>query len=338
LKNHGLPGSIKKKAFVVKIYKKIKEGKKRTIKLFGLPVYSCSGKSPDHLHPEAAWRTKKLRTKLGRGLLSLLPRGIRQYCLGFVEKAENIFCRPRFGSKMSLAAILPGGIGDRLVSAAWLGEFYRQVPFLGDIDVVIVAKDEDSSITDFFRYNLGFVHSLLSLEEFNRVKSRYDVIINIGHFIEVQYRNDRRLSCQYPEFIACLASYEAFCARHRKYLVNSPRFDGAWATYCILMGWNRWDELGAGGPVAFGRGTECRFSLPDESYSIISALGLEWKKYVTIHSGMDSNLAIEKPGMKLWPLENWRKFCYAFKKKSRMPFWYNLAESIPWQSRESILT
>jgi hypothetical protein len=246
-----------------------------------------------------------------------------------VEKTENIFCRAWLGNKISLAAILHGGIGDRLVSAAWLNEFYRQISPPGDLDVVIVAKDKDPSATDFFRHNLGFIRSLLTLKEFNRAKSGYDAIINIGHFIEVQYRNEGRLSRLSPKLAACLASYDSFTARHRKYVVNSPNFDGAWAAYCTLMGWNRWDELGAGGSVAFGRETKCRFSLPGESSSVVSAFGLEKRRYVTIHSGMDANISIGKPGKKLWPLENWREFCRAFKKKILTFFWCSLAGSIP---------
>ena len=146
----------------------------------------------------------------------------------------------------------------------------------------------------------------------------YDLKLRVLHFFLVEEVNISKITSKSQKLADVTQKLRDFANLHGKYAYKQPLFDGAWADYCILRGWNRWDELGANEAISFSHETRIATHINVDAFSTLESHGLTGKPFITIHAGGDKSAYRSSHGTKIWPLERWGQFCRLF--KSRYPY------------------
>jgi len=216
---------------------------------------------------------------------------------------------PYFQDRVSIAARIDGPLGDTLVELAWLKEMHRHLDEKAHIDVY--GRAEFLAVA---AYRHSYIKSLRPYALYHLVGG-YDLKLRISHLVLVDEANIPRLAKKSPKLSELVDKLHAFAKQHEKYTTGQPQHDGAWADFCVLRGWNRWDELGASGAIPFSRKTWGAVHINIESFPVLETRGLAGRPYITIHAGGDRAMYPSAQGTKIWPLELWGRFARLFKER-----------------------
>ena len=204
---------------------------------------------------------------------------------------------------VTIKAIASGGYGDNIVYFSFLKELYKNIDVQTHIDVF-------THYADMFRGH-PYVRNVYANEPLH---INYDITLRMDHFITLL---DCRISLneeKYTSLRAILSNFLAFSDRYKKY--NHARandgHDGAWAKLCAILGWNRWDALGASGAIPFSRNSRGFIPIHAGALDTLKRHGLEKSSYITIHAGAAERVMSDYMP-KVWPREHWREFCRIFK-------------------------
>ena len=202
-------------------------------------------------------------------------------------------------SDMRIAVCLQYGVGDSLIALAWLKELYINSPVKLHIDVFI---REDVSMPPFA---LPFIRNWQPARLFLPARG-YDIKLTIYHFILVREYSQRAQQSQY--FSGLIEKIQIFADRYAKYS-EKPLYHGAWADFCALRGWNRWDVLGASEAIPFSRAGSIAPDWDSSAFSILQQHDLQKKTFFTLHSGGDERAYPGGVGVKILPQDCWTEFC-----------------------------
>jgi ADP-heptose:LPS heptosyltransferase len=251
-------------------------------------------------------------------IIFLLPKKYHMHtikCLLFFLRKLNVFntytifnyantlSNYILNSKIRIAISLSGGLGDKLISLAWIKEFYKNFNEKIDIDIFCYSNE-----MAYLSYMNSYIHKLYDNSLFNDNNNNYTLKIKLCHFILIVY-TDYVSATTDKQFANFIKQVNDFNMKYHKYSFSEPFYDGGWANLCTLKGWNRWDELGVNNAIPFSRNTKSVIHLNTNFFSILSKYGLEGKKYITIHAEGDTNSAEPLKLVKIWPPQLWSHFC-----------------------------
>jgi hypothetical protein len=209
--------------------------------------------------------------------------------------------------RLHVAVLLPSGLGNALISFAWVQKFLRDVPTKICIDLYA-----PSHLAKYLCTDISFVDTIYNKALFP-ITTGYDLKLRLSHFVEVASFNMANISFVSSQLAETISKWFLFSQTHGKYIKRAPQYDGAWAKLCGLMGWNRWSELGASGGLAFSEQDIGLLPVPKNENEILRHLKLAAGQYITVHTG-----ASAKPSQrqtKNWPLSHWEKFCSLLKEQ-----------------------
>ena len=211
--------------------------------------------------------------------------------------------------RLSIAVLVAGGFGDSLIALAWVKELYRHLDEKVHID--LYGRSDLLSVAAYMHSHIA---SILGSGLFS-LASGYDLKLKIAHFCLVIEANTPRIASKSRKLFDIVQKLRGFAERHKKYAYRQPQFDGVWADYCNLQGWNRWDELGANEAIPFSRHTWGVVHINCDHFSVPEKYGLAGQPFITIHAGGDTAYHTSSHGSRIWPLAQWGQFCRLFKER-----------------------
>ena len=205
------------------------------------------------------------------------------------------------------------GLGDSIVSLAWIQELYKQMPIPIEFDLYGRVKN-----LQFLTYKKEYIKGIYPHSLFER-SIGYDIKLRIHYFVIPLQFCIPALSEKCPSLIEVLERLQDFNSLYSIYINTKPSIYGAWASVCMFNGWNRWDVLGANHAIPFNRNSRLDFVQPVDMSSILHKFSLQNRPYITIHRGIGSGgIDLEKnkdSWVKILPAKNFGAFCRLFKEK-----------------------
>lgn len=211
--------------------------------------------------------------------------------------------------QINIAVRINGGLGDSLICLAFLKEIY---------------KLSSQKITFDIFGRIDFLHHLTLMQPYiENIYDRstydfaqgYNIKLTIVHFVEFDYI-DERISEINPEICEIIKSISNFNNKFNHYIRNQPLFDGAWAAYCTLRGWDRWSELSIDKKINFSQNIWYGLHLDITKFDVLDKFELKNSPYITIHAGCDTSCKFPlEESTKIWPQQAWKNFYEQFKKR-----------------------
>ena len=233
---------------------------------------------------------------------------IRKAALIILRKSHYAIRETTSNNEIAVAIQLEGGMGDSIINAAWVKEFYKQM----DCPVLIDIFGRDD--LKFVLNGHSYVNNIMPHSLFENVYG-YDIKFKIGHFVLVKEVNLHKIASKSKKLIQIVECLNAFSEKYSKYAFSQPYYDGVWAKLCTHKGWNRWDELGANEAIEFSRNNNAMLHIDTIASAILKKYKLDFSPFITLHTGSDVAIQAGSLGTKVWPLERWAEFCQICKKK-----------------------
>lgn len=151
------------------------------------------------------------------------------------------------------------------------------------------------------------------------IPADYDIVMRGCHFLMFTHYDMKRIERLVPGFVPSLKKAMEIQKCFRAFDGFSPCLDGNFAEIMIGNGYSRISSLGLFSELEFygfpvGQNDRCPLPIDrTEQNAVLKKHGLEYKKHITIHSGMNVNTSAWEM-TENWPEENWRRFADMFKK------------------------
>ncbi|MGN0894948.1 MAG: glycosyltransferase family 9 protein [Succinivibrio sp.] len=211
-----------------------------------------------------------------------------------------------YDDAISVALRLTGGFGDYIISAKVIEELLR----IATCKLVIYAEKQEFANAVYCNYpntTLNFK------DQFFQEASKYDLALDIGHFVECfNYRKDKvkLISEELAKRIDYLIENynKIYVDIEQQWYRERLRFEK-----CRLEGLDRWTELRMGKTFEIA---DKKINLPllSDHRNCLEQLGLTNKQYITINYGADA-MRVGLKQLKLWPKDNLEKFISLFHAK-----------------------
>ena len=211
--------------------------------------------------------------------------------------------------QINIAVRINGGLGDSLICLAFLKEIY---------------KLSSQKITFDIFGRIDFLHHLTLMQPYiENIYDRstydfsqgYNIKLTITHFVELDHIDERIFAIN-PEIEEIIKSISNFNNKFNHYIRNEPLFDGAWAAYCTLRGWDRWSELSIDKKINFSQNIWYGLHLDITKFDVLDKFELKNSPYITIHAGCDTACKFPlEESTKIWPQQAWKNFYEQFKKR-----------------------
>lgn len=227
---------------------------------------------------------------------------LRHHTIETTDRTEWI----EYEDAISVAVRVTGGFGDYIISAKVVEELLE----LANCKIEIFAEKQEFAKAVYCEYpNIVFNFN----EEFIAQASRYDLAIDVGHFVECfNYRKDKvkaiseelaaRVDFLVDHYDEIYIDIEQQCYRER------IRFER-----CRQEGLDRWTELRMGKTFDIAD-KKVRIPMFKEYEDCLEQLDLINKRFITINYGADA-MRIGLKQLKLWPKDNLESFIKLFHEK-----------------------
>ncbi len=203
------------------------------------------------------------------------------------------------------------GLGDSIISLAWIKELYMQIPYPLEID--LYGKEKNLS----FLTNLySFINGIYPAKLFNNATG-YDIKLHLHYHVLLISYAPASIAKKFPGMIDIINKLNEYNSEYKKY-IDTKYLHAAWVQVCNFFNWNRWDSLGSNNCIDFNRHSVGLFHIHMEAISCLKKFDLHKKKYITIHRGIDAQHRARKTSnvwMKVWPDKNAEDFCALFKQQ-----------------------
>jgi ADP-heptose:LPS heptosyltransferase len=218
--------------------------------------------------------------------------------------------------QLRLLVHVKGGIGDVVMSRVFVSRLRRAFPFSE------IYFCHDSRETADMIFPRGEQPELINgFRDRKYIPSDYDIIMRGCHFLMFSHYDMERIERLAPDFVPAFRKALEIQECFRAFDEFSPCLDGHFAEIMIRNGYSRISSLGLFSGLEFygfpvGQNDRCPLPLgKTEQNAVLAKHGLEHKKYITIHSGMNVNTSIAGEMTRNWPEENWRRFAVMFRER-----------------------
>ena len=145
----------------------------------------------------------------------------------------------------------------------------------------------------------------------------YDLVMSGCHAFHFDYVDQTRLQQLAPQWIS---TYQRICdLQHKLQIItlNTPHLDGIWAKISMAYGSSRIKNLGLTTGIEVEQDDRVPLHLdPDKLTQTLTQLGLQNKKYITIHDGTNTNTDLHgRAATRCWPRAHWEQFGRLFKQQ-----------------------
>lgn len=240
-----------------------------------------------------------------------LKTKIRSLALSFSGKHI-----PKPENRIRMLIHIRGGIGDVVMSRIFVFRLRQAFPsaeiyFCHDsreIAEMVFPPNENRKLIDKF-------------QDKKYIPADYDIVMSGCHFLMFDFYDIGRIQKIVPDYIAVFNKALKLQQCFKDFAEFSPCLDGNFAEIMIRNGYSRISSLGLFSGLEFygfpvGQNDRCPLPIDKtEQKAVLKKHGLEHKKYITIHSGMNVNTSIAGEMTRNWPEENWRRFAVLFKER-----------------------
>ncbi|MGB2578765.1 ADP-heptose:LPS heptosyltransferase [Elusimicrobium simillimum] len=223
----------------------------------------------------------------------------KQFTWGLKAKA------PQFGPQLRALVHVRGGIGDVIMSRIFVAALRNAVP-----SAHITYAHEHIGVAQMVYGGDKLVDEIIGRKY---ILKHYDVVISGCYTFNYDYYNLERIKAVAPEFETILNKGLAAQKVLEPVVINTPYLDGAMARWCVSMGMDRFGSMGLSTGLDVSQANPSPITLKEENFEILKSVGLEGKKYITIHDGMNTDTVMMGRPSRMWPREHWREFVKMFK-------------------------
>lgn len=199
-----------------------------------------------------------------------------------------------------------GGIGDVAMTRVFIKKLRETLP-QAEISFCFDSK----AVTDMI-----FSDGLIDRFQDRRYRPEdYDLVISGCHLLVFDYYDRERITKLAPHFLPALEQGLAIQHCFKDFARYTPYLDGTLAEIAIAHGGSRVQNLGWFTGLEVGQNDRAEIQLSAQTTrQTLGKLGLENKKYITIHDGINTNTDTSSGHpTRCWPQENWREFVRLFK-------------------------
>lgn len=229
------------------------------------------------------------------------------------KKAVRLFVRRLFKKpaakpqdRLKLLVHVRGGIGDVAMTRVFVARLREKFPTAQ----IYICYDSQSVVEMIFSDGLadGFASRKYDPRD-------YDLVMSGCHAFYFDYVDLPRLQRLAPQWMSDFEQARALQERMKIITQNTPHLDGLWAKISVAYGSSRIANMGLTAGVPVGQNDRAPIPLsPEKMQSVLQHLGLQGKKYITIHDGTNTNTDLHgRPATRCWPREHWQEFARLFK-------------------------
>jgi len=208
---------------------------------------------------------------------------------------------------LRIAVRLWGGLGDVLISSAWMKELYRRIDASIEIDIFVPSRCQ------FIFLLMPYKHNFFEGNLYDTVVG-YDLKLDINtQRVQITNWAPYRILDKDKYIYSIMSEIINFNSKHDKFLRDYPYSNDRFMNYMSKKGRNRWSVLNIDEAFDFDQ-AKGLLHLDIFKYNVLNELGLNGKHYVTIHAGCDITCKEQKQ-VKLWMLEHYTALCELIKKR-----------------------
>lgn len=201
-------------------------------------------------------------------------------------------------SCLNVAIKLTGGLGDLLVAANYLHVLYESLDS-NEVRFYLFAHKDIKIARTVFR-GMPFVFSLKTLNDIEDSNKDYDLFFEIQRYPFVRHKDTKRIYRYAPFLIEVISLWDRFRIENSRYWLRAPWFDGL-NQIEIIQNRKRIQQPDVYSRLGLGEDFKPQILIAKSEKACLDNLGLNGKRFVTIHRGVDSKM--DKDSTKLWPQE-----------------------------------
>lgn len=222
-----------------------------------------------------------------------------------------IVCRSLFSKKelyadrLRILVHVRGGIGDVVMSRFLVKKLREKMP-----DAEISLCHDSRSVVEMV-FSDGLIDRF---QDRKYVPQHFDLAMSGCHFIMFDHYDMERIKSLAPDYLPCLRKALDIQKYFRTFEEYSPDMDGQFAEIMVSHGYSRVSSLGLFTGLEISQNDRADIALDKQKMQqILSKFGLEGKKYITLHSGINIHTAVKGSLTRNWPEKCWEEFVRMFR-------------------------
>lgn len=239
-------------------------------------------------------------------LLDRTRRRLKTFFLSF----ESYFKKGPALSKnvVNILVRAEGGIGDCVMTLPLIEKLKETLP---NSDIYF-SYDHKKVVDMLFQNNnliKGFVHH-------KYIANRYDLVLSGCQLLSIEHFNKQKIMKLAPYFMSFIEKGLQVYERLRIFTEFVPVLDGVFANIVLKAGSKRVELSGLMCGIDVDHERQVNFFPNNDNFNVLEKFGLNDKKYITIHNGIDANTVLRgRMPTKCWPDTRWQEFVLLFKKE-----------------------
>ncbi len=219
-------------------------------------------------------------------------------------RAQSVSLVPT-GDALRVAVSGAGALGDFTTHLLFIQELQRT---FGPLQIDFFCQSRKIHDAECLFANVPFVRNIVDDRFLPDVKCNYDLVVQIRHIVKYEIINHARIRQHDPHLLKAIEVASDRFKPYGLYFDSHPFLDGVLARHFDLEGKNLADAVAYTGNLNFPRETYLSYCPNLSDYEVLARLGLENKKYLTIHDGYDAAVLSASGGAtKTWPLRHWNE-------------------------------
>lgn len=260
----------------------------------------------------AALRAQELaEANTKKSLLVRYAVKIRRFQKNFRDRAKILRYmllsrKPESGGRLKVLVHIRGGIGDVIMSRFLIKKLREKMPYAE------ISFCHDSRAIAEMAFSDGLIDRF---QDRKYVPQYFDLAMSGCHFMMFDYFNEERIKHLAPYYVPCFHKALEIQKYFRTFAEYSPDMDGQFAEIMVSHGHSRVSAMGLFTGLEISQNDRADISLDKQQMvQRLSKFGLEGKKYITLHSGINVNTSIKGTLTRNWPESCWKEFTKMFKK------------------------